>query len=511
MMTVPYRVLSTRAGSSTSRRRTMTALAIGGLSLAIASASASAASGLPAFPASAFRPSTVNQANAVDIRGTWNMPGSGYILDIDREHMVAYSYAGGLCWQDPALLVLLGDGKTVPYYAQSRRPVDTAFAADLYPGGTDQLHAERLGSVPSVCTRATDRSTSLYTFDAITSTLVDFYPFGSERQIDWAKRKALLRPRAAAARNDAELKGVLTDLLAGFEDAHTAIIGSVGDESFILGSEAKPTGHRLMARARRDNATLFSDWFLNWRKDQQQRVFATLNPATRHMALKDDAVMWGVLDGNVGYLSIESMEGYEADSGFGRDLELMRLTLDKALNDLKGTKALVLDISNNSGGYGQVGLDIAGRFADRRRLAFTVRIPGAYRVAPQSFQVSPEGQGRYLKPVFVLTSEETVSAGEWLALGMRVLPRTVQIGQATQGALTGDFMKGLPNGWILSTSNAVLRDPHGIGYEVTGLPPDIALEVYPGDPSVSDAEFDNGRLNAVLRVAQRAAVLRAPE
>lgn len=476
----------------------MAALLVGGLSLL--AGPSFAASGLAAFPASAFRPAQMNKINAADIRGTWNLAGSGYVLDIGREQMKAYSYAGNLCWPDTALLGALGDGAVVPYYAQSRSPFDTAFAAALYPGGTDQLHGERLVSVPAQCLRALDRSTPLYTFDAITSTLIDFYPFSRQRHVDWAQRQAQLRPRAAAARNDQELKDVLTDLLAGFEDAHTAIIGSIGDQGFMLGSEAKATGRRLMARARRDHAPVFGDWFLDWRKKQQQRVFAVLDPATRHKALQDDAVMWGVLDGHVGYLSIESMEGYEAGSDFNRDLQLMRQTLDRALNDLKGTQALVLDISNNSGGFGQIGLDIAGRFADRQRLAFTLQIPGAYRLAPQPFRVSPSASRRYLKPVILLTSEETVSAAEWLTLGMRVLPHVVQVGQATQGALTGDFAKGLPNGWALSTSNAFMNDPRGIDYEVTGIPPRIALEVYPVNPQVSDAEFDNGRVNAVRRV-----------
>lgn len=461
------------------------------------------------IPPWAFQPSSNGGAFVAGARGSWSAPGLGYVFDIGRDRVDVYNRSGRLCWRDPLQSgpVSSGDQGPLSEFTRGYGAFDIVFSAT--PENSFQLHAQRVAGVPRACTRAVDRSRPLYVFDAIASTLIEFYPFSARRHVDWTERWSRLRPRAASARTEEELKSVVAELLAGFKDMHTAI----GGEGFLLGRPDKPTMDRLYVRYERGAAptagegpqsqATFPDWFAAWRDGQQRQVFDLLEPATRRQELAGNAVSWGVLEGDIGYLAIEAMDRYEDDATLARQRELIAATLDRALAALQGTRALIVDVSNNSGGSGEIALDIASRFTDRRRLVLSLALPNLRERTPQPYFISRPGQehARYAKSVYVLTSEATVSAGEWFAVAMRSLPQATLVGQSTQGALTGDFQKGLPNGWILTTSVAISRDSHGVDLEVRGIAPDVGLEVYPG-AAAADAEFDRGRARAVEALAR---------
>lgn len=450
---------------------------------------------LQAYPADAFRPVLANNEHVSVTRATWNFSGYGTLYNIHRQgaDVDVYDYAGGLCWRDP-LASGVEANNLIAHYALSWRDFDLAFATT--PDGP-QYHVDWFPWVPSQCTRAANRTTPLYTFDAITASLVEFYPYGAERHIDWAERKARLRPQAMAAHTDSELRDVLSELMDGLEDPHTGINGVADGEYFEIGSKTgKPTFHRLQSEfAQQTQYTDFFSWLIAWKAGDDDKVFVLLDPANRKRAL-NDAVMWGVLnESNIGYLSIGQMMGYEADADLARERELIGQTIDDALRDLRGTDALVLDVATNLGGYAEVASDIAARFADQPRLAYTTHAPGALGVAPQPFYASPGGQSHYGKPVLLLTSDMTVSAGEKFVLLMRGLPNVIQVGQTTQGALGGGLGKGLPNGWEFGMPNEVVRDAQGVIHEAVGIAPAIEFEVFPAD------NFENGHVRAVLHAA----------
>lgn len=54
---------------------------------------------------------------------------------------------------------------------------------------------------------------------------------------------------------------------------------------------------------------------------------------------------------------------------------------------------------------------------------------------------------RGLRPVFVLTSDVTVSAAGTLLLSLRALPNVTHLGATTRGALSDVLTKPLLNGW----------------------------------------------------------------
>jgi carboxyl-terminal processing protease len=186
-----------------------------------------------------------------------------------------------------------------------------------------------------------------------------------------------------------------------------------------------------------------------------------------------------------------AMEGL-SDGGAREDRAVLDAALDEALAAFRGARAVIVDVSYNLGGYEGVAQHAAARFADARRLACTKVPHGAQNVEPQSFYVEPSKRARYLGPVYLLTSDITVSAGESFALYMRALPNVVHIGGTTRGALSDQIEKPLPNGWSLVLSTEIYRDPDGQWYEVRGIPPQLQREVFPPD------DLTSGHARAVL-------------
>lgn len=151
------------------------------------------------------------------------------------------------------------------------------------------------------------------------------------------------------------------------------------------------------------------------------------------------------------------------------------------------------DLSNNRGGYDTIGRAIASRFAGDRRLAYTRGPAGSPQTAPQAVYVEPSVGIRYTGPVYVLTSDITVSAGETGVLLLKALPNVVVVGTATRGALSDQIVKPLGEGWEVTLSAEIYRDPDGVVPEGKGIAPDVVLDLYGPD----------GHATAVLGLVER--------
>jgi carboxyl-terminal processing protease len=445
-------------------------------------------------PSSRFQPTIESGLIARPARGIWRLPNYDTLLDFSGHAIGVYHQAGRLCWRDPEVVNAASVNDLVPYYAVGPSSSTVVFATA--PDGT-QYRTESLKALPVACTRELDRGAPGYIFEAIAASLLELYPFQREHDVDWAARVKMLRPRVANLKSDYQLRALLAELFIGVADPHTSISGTLDGKSFRIRTFRGQDFQRLLQlfkqQSRYDN---FLDWVdKSWMPGQFEQAYALLDPATRQRAF-DGGVIWGHLGGDVGYLSINAMAGFANDTDAAGDRALLKPVLDQALQDLKDTRALVLDVSHDLGGDDEVAADIAARFTDQKREAYSKR---AYRGgAAQSFQMSPYDGTRYLKPVYLLTSELSASAAEVFTLRMRNLPQVTQVGEPTQGIFSDSTDKGLPNGWTLSLSTEIYRDPRGNNYEGVGLPPTMPYEVFGGD------SMSEGYRVAILQAAELA-------
>jgi carboxyl-terminal processing protease len=451
-----------------------------------------AAHRLPPQPVDAFAPTYVDDRYVHDVLGRWNLPGYGLLFDVGPAAVDVYNVAGPLCWRDDTLSSA-GASPAIAWYAKSRH--DMVFAAA--PTDT-QYHVNAAPRLPASCRSNVDRSTPLYVFDAIAQSLVRLYPFSAEYGVNWLSRYAQLRPRAAAARTERELRDVLARLLRDVNDPHVDVTGSVDGEAFVLTAQGKATRRHL--RRLFEAQTEYTDFLQfvdDWQTTERAKALALARPETVKVA-PGGYMAWGVLDGNVGYLTLGAMGGFEEGASAERERELAGIAIDQALTDLAGTRALVVDVVHNVGGLDLVSSEFASRFADRSRLAYTKRAHRAVNVQPQPFHVAPKGNTRYDKPVYLLAGDLTVSAGDIFVLLMRVLPNVTQVGEATVGALSDASVKTLPNGWTLSLSTEVYRDAQGRQFEAVGIPPQVAMPIY------TPQNFADGYVDALRRTVDLA-------
>jgi carboxyl-terminal processing protease len=196
-----------------------------------------------------------------------------------------------------------------------------------------------------------------------------------------------------------------------------------------------------------------------------------------------------VIDGRVGYLQIFQMGGFTTRNDFGSDAwakaemgEFNRI-MDEAFAVFEGLDAVVLDLSNNRGGWDRVAKALPGRFSEEAYTGFTTQTRGS-GLAPFPHEIAPADGSRFTGPVYLLTSDVTVSGGELATLALRQNPRVTQVGRKTRGAFSTPLSKRLPNGWLLELSNEVFAAPDGTVFEETGIAPEIEMDVYPADDPV---------------------------
>jgi carboxyl-terminal processing protease len=427
-------------------------------------------------PAQAL-PAMVNGRPVPALIGVWRSRGYGYVVKMAADGPTLFHVAGSFCYWDPRQE---RDPDNLFKFYRPRGPDTVAFYSER---GETAYVFDRLPDLPAACSDPTPWSPPRIVA-LVAATFADLYPSFELRDIDWRARAAAAE-RAIDEKSDAAaLFETLRTMLAGIEDPHVELHAEVAGEPRSL----DPGKGRTLKRIRAE----FGDELLDehdWLPDYRRGILsAVLRGKGQQRA--NDRLIWGRV-GDIGYLNLLSMEGL-SDGGAREDRAVLDAALDEALAAFRGARAVIVDVSYNLGGYDGVSRLAAARFADARRLAYTKVARGAQNVEPQPFHVEPSRRVSYLGPVYLLTSDVTVSAGETFTLSMRALPNVVHVGGTTRGALSDQFEKPLPNGWSLAVAAEIYRDPDGHWYEVWGIPPRLQREVFPPD------DLTSGHARAVL-------------
>lgn len=429
----------------------------------------------------------VLQQGAVDpqLKGTWRVLGEGRLIEWGDAGIQQFQEVKSLCYLDRQVLPsMLLEG-----YSYHRVKTRDQVKVDLYatPGAPSGFTLERIPQIPASCRQAPQADPA-----TVFQTMWDMfdldYGFFNERHIDWPARYAALRPQALAARSDEALQGVLAQAIQGFNDEHVSLIRFAGAQP-VDGVDASDTPTRRLLRqafAQQSAVDSLDAFEAQWRQGMQAATGKRLSGGSAGRVL-DGAMVWGRLPGNIGYIELSRLSDFAEGANTAADLQLVRAEMDRAIAALADTRALIVDIAVNDGGYDVVSAEVAGRFADSRRAAFTVQQHRPQGRLPQSWLVEPKGPRQYLKPVYLLTTDRTVSAGDTLALMMRTLPHVTQIGQPTSGSLSNKLVKSLPGNVMVTFSNESYLDPAGVLYEGRGVPPKVALQVF--DPAAPASLF----------------------
>jgi hypothetical protein len=175
-----------------------------------------------------------------------------------------------------------------------------------------------------------------------------------------------------------------------------------------------------------------------------------------------------VLPANVGYLDLRQFYG----------LAFSREALAAAIQSLAETRALIIDLRRHAGGTPDASAFLASYlFGDEPQHLASLRRRGVAGEIP--FWTDPAVPGPRFgpdKPVFLLTSPKTFSAGEGFAYNLQARRRVTIVGEVTGGGANPGRFHPLPNGYAIFVADARSVNPiTGTNWEGVGVQPDIPV------------------------------------
>jgi carboxyl-terminal processing protease len=205
-------------------------------------------------------------------------------------------------------------------------------------------------------------------------------------------------------------------------------------------------------------------------RDDGSRIEASLTPRTIRGAPSASS------------RTLPSGFGYIRFSGF---YESMRGRVIAAIEELKDTPGLIIDLRGNGGGSGAMSRAIVERFMSKEAqpVKIFMRDNAPMKVLGISVmdgneKFKPAGEKAYTKPVVILTDTNSASASEATAAAMRELGNTTIVGQNSCGCLLGymGYLK-LPGGGEMAYSEIGFVTASGKRVEGEGVVPDVQVPI----------------------------------
>jgi hypothetical protein len=385
-----------------------------------------------------------------DLRGVWRTEGYGFVLDVGAFSIDIYETSAVSCLRTlriPAHLGLIRLVEGVDLGSDNGR------LSMSFDGAIGAIRADRLDALPGPCAQGSQPrpGTAQENFDVFWAKMDEHYAFFDLHGVDWAARRAALRPGKDEVLTDDALFALLSDALTGLDDEHLTL--SRAGETF--------------------SPALRPDWYAN-RLEMRAVTWSSIPGGLTKLA--DTGLSYGFAAPGVGYVSIAHMN---VAPGFGTSLEAFAA---KAFAPVAAAMAparmIIVDVRYNPGGSDLIGLAYAGYFTTTPVpvLSKTTRTSTGYS-ASLHHVLQPQGGPVLSQRVILLTGPLTGSAAEIFTMAMRELPQVTVLGTPSAGGLSDILDATLPNGWVLGLSHQRYLDPRGAIYEAVGIPPDVARPV----------------------------------
>ncbi len=359
--------------------------------------------------------------------------------------------------------------------------------------GTLNYSFTRLNNLPDACNiKLSDlaKSDIQFNFEVFAKTVAENFAYFELNKINWDSLYLVQKGKLNSNSTDTDLYIVLDEILRLLKDNHGQVEPSedVYEKAMFINPN-KESNQKLKEYGDFEIAQIVSNKFLQ-----------------KDLTTNSELVRWGLVNEKIGYIQIKTMwlfadlnladsmiakEGWVATYAnemtrlneseyIDSEVEGISRVMDKVMNDLSQTDYIIMDVRFNGGGQDAVSLEILKRFNEKKTKIATLKVKlGAAFTPEQSIYLEPHDMA-YTKPVFVLTSRQSASATDLLALATLSLNHVKRIGSRTNGAISTALEKRLPNDWYFSISNEMYFDNNGVCYENTGVPVNYEMN-YPED------------------------------
>lgn len=151
--------------------------------------------------------------------------------------------------------------------------------------------------------------------------------------------------------------------------------------------------------------------------------------------------------------------------------------LDRAIDSLRGADGIIIDLRENPGGYAATISGVAGHFLEERLALGTLRGRGSeVHLLANPRVVTNDGRRvkPYDGPLAILVGPHSASASEVFASGMQAIHRARIFGETSYGGVLPALAERLPNGDALYHAVGDFVAPNGDRVEGRGVIPDEA-------------------------------------
>jgi carboxyl-terminal processing protease len=282
----------------------------------------------------------------------------------------------------------------------------------------------------------------------------EYAMFAIKPDVDWAAQRERFEPQLAQCETNADLAELLAQMLATLEDLHVNV--QVNGQYLPVFSRSRPL-----------NA--------NWQAIQSNYVT---------FSMRNNSIAAGRTADDIGYISVFQLQGDGLVPAF-----------DNALDQLRDTNGLIIDLRFNGGGDETLAQQMAGRFISQP----TTYAHSQYRTGPKHDDLgpryprecSPRGPWTCTKPVVVLHGRKTTSSAESFAAMFSGMPQVTTMGAPTAGSSGNPRVLELAGGITVTLPRWIDYRPDGTPIDAVGIEPEIPVD-WPAqlaDPS-SDPVLD---------------------
>lgn len=195
--------------------------------------------------------------------------------------------------------------------------------------------------------------------------------------------------------------------------------------------------------------------------------------AVRRVTLKRERASSFGQEPNVSSRDLGQSIGYVRISGWGGAGLVEKF--DRALEDFKSCRGLVIDVRGNGGGSDQLADLVNGRLTAKAVVSSIDlwRQAGTDQYKKTLGWVQPRGPWTFAGRVAVLIDEGCASACEHFVSGVEAMGRVLLVGLPTNGAGGGPTLVNLPDGTRVRISRALGLRANGVVFEGHGIPPHL--------------------------------------
>jgi carboxyl-terminal processing protease len=374
------------------------------------------------------------------------------------------------------------------------------------------------------------------TFDAAWTIVRDSHFDPAMNGVDWNAVRTELRPRAAAARHDGELRAVIGDMLGRLGQSHFTLIPSTADPSTGAADlTADPgfdvrlvDGDLIVTRVEPGGSAarhgVRAGWVLAAIDGRPMRAALAALPDSMPVRLRQ-VEAWRMSqtrlrgpDGSRVSLTFADGDGRTVQVSVDRrpeegapvkvgNLPMMRVRVDsetrrtpagrrtgvigfnvwmpvvdamfqKAIDEHRSADGIIVDLRGNPGGIAAMLMGISGHFLAEPKLVGVMKTRETelrFPSNPRLVSAAGDPVRAFSGPVAILIDAMTGSASECFAGGMQSLGRVRVFGQTSMGQALPALFNTLPNGDILIHAYGDFVTSDGTRLEGRGVIPDEAV------------------------------------